>query len=123
MLQNICSNCTPTHLCSVERFRRQHGHNTLPSVRPFALDLDRSDEHLNDFHKSIFVCEEYNKKASLRHSICCCTSSEDENEPKELSSQWCGDDIDQLCQKLFPMSFTAANLLYWSYFSYQADQD
>ena len=35
---------------------------------------------------------------------------------------WTGENVDDLCQKLFPATFGVMNLMYWVYFTYQAEK-
>ncbi|MFH4980262.1 hypothetical protein AB6A40_006971 [Gnathostoma spinigerum] len=36
---------------------------------------------------------------------------------RRTSCTWTGEDIDELCRKLFPMSFALCNLVYWLYYT------
>ncbi|KAI6224380.1 Ligand-gated chloride channel [Aphelenchoides fujianensis] len=40
----------------------------------------------------------------------------------KLFSKWTGDDLDRFCQKLFPISFALANLIFWMYLTAKSQQ-
>ncbi|EFO22983.2 hypothetical protein LOAG_05504 [Loa loa] len=81
-------------------------------------------------YPEIMKLNNYNDDNMIRYSPCTisegsrsyskCRRKKQSNERRFLR-HWTGEDMDNLCQKVFPISFTLLNMIYWMYYTARAN--
>uniref|UniRef100_A0A0R3RTK4 Neur_chan_LBD domain-containing protein n=1 Tax=Elaeophora elaphi TaxID=1147741 RepID=A0A0R3RTK4_9BILA len=80
-------------------------------------------------HPEVVKLDEYNGGNTNRSPPCSISEGarcHSKRRPKKRSTErrflrhWTGEDMDNLCQKVFPISFTLLNLVYWMYYTARA---
>ncbi|KAM3716674.1 Serotonin-gated chloride channel [Dirofilaria immitis] len=95
------------------------------------IDYDEPKPSSTTRNPEIMKLDEYNSSSSNVDPFLSCKFSQEQrsytkrrgrkqgNERRFLR-HWTGEDMDNLCQKAFPISFTVLNLMYWMYYTARA---